>query len=109
MFAHKRFFLVPLAAALAICFCSMANARQGNDATGEEQDRQGKTTTFAAAVDTMVHECQAQAADLKAMPLDFLGQAVQLHEEQGSQLEQLRTTGRAAAEALDANCPKDVG
>jgi hypothetical protein len=41
-------------AALAICFCSMAQARPGNDATGEEQDRQGKTTTFAAALDAMV-------------------------------------------------------
>jgi LTXXQ motif family protein len=104
MFAHERprGFLVLLAAALAICFCS------GNDAAGEEQDRQGKTTTFAAAIDAMVHECHEQAADLK-MPLDFVGQAVQLHDQQGSQLEQLRSAVRAAAEALDANCPKDVG
>jgi hypothetical protein len=110
MFAHERppCFLVILAA-LAICFCSMAQARQGNDAAGEEQDRQGKTTTFAAAIDAMVHECGEQAADLKAMPLDFVGQAVQLQDEQGSQLEQVRSAGRVAAQALDGNCPKDVG
>jgi hypothetical protein len=104
MFAHERprRFLVLWAAALAICFCSK------NDAVGEEQDRQGKTSTFAAAIDAMVQEYQEQAADLK-MPLDFVGQAVQLHDEQGSQLEQLRSAVRAAAEALDANCPKDVG
>jgi len=106
MFAHERprRFLVVLAAAQAICFCSLAQ-----DAAGEEQDRQGKTTTFAAAIDAMVHECREQAADLKAMPLDFVGQAVQLRDEQGSQLEQVRSAGRAAAEALDANCPKDLG
>jgi len=106
MFAHERprRFLVVLAAAQAIYFCSLAQ-----DAAGEEQDRQGKTTTFAAAIDAMVHECREQAADLKAMPLDFVGQAVQLRDEQGSQLEQVRSAGRGAAEALDANCPKDVG
>jgi LTXXQ motif family protein len=106
MFVHERprRFLALLAAALAICFCS-----HGNDAAGEEQDRQGKTTTFAAAIDAMVQECQEQAADLKAMPLDFVGQAVQLQDEQGSHLEQLRSAVRAAAEALDTNCPKDVG
>jgi hypothetical protein len=111
MFAHERprRFVVILAAALAICFCSMAQARQGNDEAGEEQDRQGKTTTFAAAIDAMVQECREQAVDLKGMPLDFVGQAVQLHDEQGSQLEQVRSAGRAVAEALDANCPKDVG
>ena len=104
MFAHERprRFLVLWAAALAICLYF------GNEAAGEEQDRQGRTTTFAAAIDAMVHECQEQAADLK-MPLDFVGQAVQLHDEQGSQLEQLRSAVRAAAETLDANCPKDVG
>jgi len=107
MFAHERprRFVVILAAALAICFCSMA----GSDAAGEQQDRQGKTTTFAAAIDAMVQECREQAADLKGMPLDFVGQAVQLHDDQGSQLEQVRSAGRAAVEALDANCPKDVG
>ena len=106
MFAHERprRFLVVLAAAQAICFCSLAQ-----DAVGEEQDRQGKATTFAAAIDAMVQECREQAADLKEMPLDFVGQAVQLHDEQGSQLEQVRSAGRAAAEALDANCPKDLG
>src|SRR6516162_7542115 len=111
MLAHERpwRFVVILAAALAICFCSMAQARQGNDEAGEEQDRQGKTTTFAAAIDAMVQECREQAVDLKGMPLDFVGQAVQLHDEQGSQLEQVRSAGRAVAEALDANCPKDVG
>jgi hypothetical protein len=57
MFAHERprRFVVILAAALAIWFCSMAQARPGNDSAGEEQDRQGKTTTFAAAIDAMVH------------------------------------------------------
>ena len=111
MFAHERprRFLVLLTAALAICFCSMAQARPGNDAAGEQQDHQGKTTTFAAAIDVMVQECREQAADLKGMPLDFVGQAVQLHDDQGSQLEQVRSAGRAAAEALDANCPKDLG
>ena len=106
MFAHERprRFVVILAA-LAICFCSMA----GSDAAGEQQDRQGKTTTFAAAIDAMVQECREQAADLKEMPLDFVGQAVQLDAEQGSHLEQVRSAGRAAAEALDANCPKDAG
>ena len=110
MFARERprRFVVILAA-LAICFCSMAQTRPGNAAAGEEQDRQGKTTTFAAAIDAMVQECREQAADLKEMPLDFVGQAVQLHDEQGSQLEQVRSAGRAVAEALDANCPKDVG
>ena len=102
MFAHERprRFVVILAAALAICFCSMAQARPGNDEAGEQQDR---PTTFAAAIDAMVQECREQAADLKAMPLDFVGQAVQLRDEQGSQLEQVRSAGRAAAEALDAN------
>jgi hypothetical protein len=111
MFAHERLrrFVVILAAALGICFCSMAQTRSGNATAGEEQDRQGKTTTFAAAIDAMVQECREQAADLKGMPLDFVGQAVQLHDDQGSQLEQVRSAGRAAAEALDANCPKDVG
>ena len=106
MFAHERprRFLVVLAAAQAICFCSLAQ-----DAAGEEQDRLGKTTTFAAALDAIVHECREQAADLKAMPLDFVGQAVQLRDEQGSQLEQVRSAGRTAAQALDANCPKDLG
>jgi len=87
MFAHERprRFVVILAAALGICFCSMAQTRPGNAAAGEEQDR--KTTTFAAAIDAMVQECREQAADLKGMPLDFVGQAVQLHDEQGSQLE----------------------
>jgi hypothetical protein len=104
MFAHERprRFLVLLTAALAICFCSKVRA------AGEEQDRQGKTTTFEATIDAMVHECQKQAADLKA-PLDFVRQVVQLDGEQGSQLEQVRSAGRAAAEALDAKCPKDVG
>ena len=52
MLAHERpwRFVVILAAALAICFCSMA----GSDAAGEQQDRQGKATTFAAALDAMV-------------------------------------------------------
>jgi len=108
MFAHERprRFVVILAAALAICF---AQARPGNAAAGEEQDRQGRTSTFAAAIDAMVQECREQAADLKGMPLDFVGQAVQLRDEQGSQMEQVRSAGRAAAEALDANCPKDLG
>jgi hypothetical protein len=111
MIAHERprRFVFILAAALAVCVCFTAQARPGNDTAGEEQDRQGKTATFAAAIDAMVHECQEQAVDLKSMPLDFVGQAVQLHGEQGSQLEQVRSAGRAAAEALDANCPKDVG
>ena len=111
MFAHElpRRFVVILAAALAICFCSMAQARPGNDEAGEQQDRQGKTTTFAAAIDAMVHACREQAAELNAMPLDLVGQAVQLDAEQGSHLEQVRSAGRATAEALDANCPKDVG
>ena len=111
MFAHERprRFLALSAAALAICFCSMAHARQGNDAVGEEQDRQGKTTTFAVTIDAMVQACRQQAADLKVMPLDLVGQTVQLDDEQRNQLEQVRSAGRAAAEALDANCPKDVG
>ena len=83
MLAHERprRFLALSAAALAICFCSMAHARQGNDAVGEEQDRQGKTTTFAAALDAMVQACREQAADLKVMPLDLVAQAVQLHDD----------------------------
>jgi hypothetical protein len=85
--------------------------RQVSRGTAEDQDqgRQEKTATFAVAVDLMIHACRESAANLKATPLDVILQAVQPTDKQRAALEKLRSVAQAAAEPLDANCPKTSG
>ena len=120
MLARKRYqrFLFALAAGLAVCLCSVAEAqdwrrydRQVSRGTGEDQGQghQEKTATFAVAVDVMIRACRESAVNLKATPHDVVLQAVQPTEEQRTALEKLRSVAQAAAEPLDANCPKTSG
>ncbi|HEY7299357.1 MAG TPA: Spy/CpxP family protein refolding chaperone [Xanthobacteraceae bacterium] len=107
-----------LAAALGICLSPMAQARpqhgasgepQGRQAKGEQQERRGKAAGFASALGAMVQACRQEAVDLKAMRLDVVERVVHLDAEQRSHLERVRSAGQAAADALNANCPNDVG
>jgi hypothetical protein len=107
-----------MAAGLAVCLCSVAQAqdwhrydRQVSRGTAEDQGqgRQEMTATFAVAVDVMIRACRESAVNLKATPLDVILQAVQPTDEQRAALEKLRSVAQAAAEPLDANCPKTSG
>ena len=110
--------LLTAVAVLALCLCSMAEARQrrhhdnqvSNASVADPvRERRGETVRFAPAIDGMIRECWQEAVDLKMMPLDAVRRAVQLNDEQRAALAQVQTAVQAAVEPLEANCPKDVG
>jgi hypothetical protein len=106
---RPRRFIPVLAAAVAICLSSTAQARHRHGASGEQQEHQSENMGFAGALNLMVQTCRQEAVDLKAMRLALVERVIVLDDEQRSQLERVRGAGRAAAEILDANCPKALG
>ena len=105
-------------AVVAVCLCSMAEARQwryhGHQESGasvgdQVRERRGEAVRFAPAIDGMIRACGEEAAALKTMPLDFVLRAVQLTDEQRAALAKVRSAVQAAVEPLDADCPKKIG
>jgi len=105
-------------AVVAVCLCSMAEARQwryhGHQESGasvgdQVRERRGEAVRFAPAIDGMIRECGQEAVALKTMPLDFVLRAVQLTDEQRAALAKVRSAVQAAVEPLDADCPKKIG
>jgi hypothetical protein len=105
-------------AVLAVCLCSMVEARQwryhdhqGSRAGVGDQvrERRGEAVRFAAAIDGMIGACWQEAVDLKTISLDFVPRVVQLTDEQRAALANVRSAVQAAVEPLDANCPKEIG
>src|SRR5947207_15258825 len=95
-FARERHwcFLFTLAAMLAVCLYSVAEAqdhRQVSRGAGTDQGegRQEKAATFAVAVDVMIRACRESAVILKTTPHDLILQAVQPTNEQRTALEKV--------------------
>ena len=73
---------------------------------GSELRNQGGD--FGAAIEQMIHACDAQVAELKNMPLDAVAETMNPTEHQRDALEQIRHAALSASETLAAACPKNV-
>ncbi len=63
---------------------------------------------FAVPTEQTIRACDAQATELQKMRLDAVLETVQPSDAQRAALEQVRAAATNAANALTANCPKDV-
>ncbi len=81
--------------------------------SGERESTRGASKQpegggFAVPTEQIIRACDAQAAELQKMRLDAVLETVQPSDAQRAALEQVRAAATGAANALTANCPKDV-